>query len=471
MDKFKFPNFNVEWKFPDGSTNGGFITKSQVDFLYEYYPEGHKIFNKKFYPDITTYIEEKYIKDDGTISKKMISSIHEVNRCAVSYQMDSVTILMAHLFGNKINYSNMTYGVIDEKLKDSFTRYKQISDLKNFDSIIYKFVEQNFIFGHSAIIFYYKNGKTKAKVLSYGNGDELYCKYDIHGEQITLFRRYKPDIDDGEGNTISEILIDKIDNSGIKTYTSDGKIYSEDVNPISDIPFIYYKRKDGAIWTHAQSQIENHEVMISRLSEDNRTKAKSKLIFTGIENTNNGNGKSKKNFQANKIGEQDIFLLSGDGDAKLIQPASLSEAFKFEFELGRENIFNSMGIVYPKHKSSGDMPTGSMKMMFFPTERKCMELIHEYNEVLDNINSIFKSFITIEYPNLGFDKLEIMASIRLFSPQDDSTTTQNMIQGVASGIFSKETAQEKFYLAEYNNVQLCRDEMIKEKMDNLPIVE
>ena len=75
----------------------------------------------------------------------------------------------------------------------------------------------------------------------------------------------------------------------------------------------------------------------------------------------------------------DLIITDSDGDFKLVNGAEISTQFEFEFNTQLELIYNSLGIVFPKHKSSGDMPTGSMKMMFYPTERIVMSLIHEYD--------------------------------------------------------------------------------------------
>ena len=75
-------------------------------------------------------------------------------------------------------------------------------------------------------------------------------------------------------------------------------------------------------------------------------------------------------------------------------------------------------MVFPKSKSSGDMPTGSMKMMFYPTERIAYQLINEFNSIIDKINRIVKDGIMFEMPNIANDiaKMNITVFIKMFTP-------------------------------------------------------
>ena len=149
-----------------------------------------------------------------------------------------------------------------------------------------------------------------------------------------------------------------------------------------------------------------------------------------------------------------MFVTDTDGDFKLIPSAEISTQFEFEYNAQKEIIFDSLGVVFPKHKSSGDMPTGSMKMMFYPTERVVMSLINEFDDSIDKINKIVKQGFVNEFPSSAPDILEgnIKASIRLFTPQDDVTRNESIASLLSKGVISEETAAEECTIAANNEV-------------------
>ncbi len=461
------PSFNVKWRYP--TPDGTYIEKTEVDFDKEYHPTGHKINSPKYYPDITI-VKTKRKKDPSTgkYTTTETNEIFPVKRVVVTLQADSVQILLPHLLGNKISYSNTSIKAVDITDTEIFNKYSTIAENKNFNTNWAEFVKATFTWGHAAMFFYSgEGGKTRCRVYSYGNGDILRCITDINGRPVTLYRKYSPQIVDEAGVEKNITLVDVIDKSGCKTYTDGGEPYAQDkwitnVSPVT--PFVYHKRTEGAIWAMAQSGIDNLELLLSALSNDNISKAKAKYVITGSKATTkagaNRTSTTTLNHQTTKIGDVDFFV-GGEGvDMKMLQGASLSEAFKFEYEAGIESVFNTIGIVYPEQKSSGDMPTGSMKMMFFPTERKCMILIDEYNSVLDAANAIFKAFVTLEYQDdmRGLDKVEISASIKLFTPQADYDKALILQIGSQIGALSNECLQSEFPEAKQNNAQMIKKE-------------
>ena len=82
-----------------------------------------------------------------------------------------------------------------------------------------------------------------------------------------------------------------------------------------------------------------------------------------------------------------------------------------------------------------------MKMMFYPTERVVMSLIHEFDAAIDHINSIVKQGFVSEYPQYTTQIAEgnIRASIRMFTPQDDGTKADSLVKLKQANIISGET--------------------------------
>jgi hypothetical protein len=167
--------------------------------------------------------------------------------------------------------------------------------------------------------------------------------------------------------------------------------------------------------------------------------------------------------QTTSAGTTDIVITDATGDFKLISGADISTQFKFEWETSLEIISNKLGMVFPKSKSSGDMPTGSMKMMFYPTERIVFQLINEFNAILDKVNRVVKEGIMFEMPVLASDiaGMKITAYIKMFSPQDDGSVMTSLGQAKQYGTLSTQTVAENMPYAANDEVKRLEEEAQK----------
>lgn len=434
--------FNVkkQWSLPVPTGNNvlkpSFRKVSQVKFFNEYFPSGHKIYDGSWYEDIT-------IMDDNGRYR----GTHFVNRISMPIQAMSIDIILAHLLGNKTH-------LVDSTLKEneSLPVYKEFWENKNLDTARYELIKSALALGDGAILFYKGKDGLMWKLLSLFNDDYFHMEYDKYGEPIKFFRYYENYCDVYEEETVS-------------TYTNENGVWElisgEDAiqhHGFKGIPVVYKKRESGAFWSPVQSNIENAEKMLSRLSEDNRSKFKS-LYHLKTDNPN-----SVQNVTA---GMTDMIVTDTDGDFKLVPSSSLSQQFEFEYTTQMELIFNSLGIVFPKHKSSGDMPTGSMRLMFYPSERVIMPLIHEFNQTLDEINEIAKQAFVAENPSRQSDivKGNIRASIDRYTPEEDATINSSVVELYKAGVISGETASEQCTYAS-NNEETRKESERKRKIEH-----
>lgn len=447
--------FEKMWEFPlpkndyksydTGELN---LLVNQQAFYDQYFLSGHQIFNPIYYPDIEIEVEKDVTNQDGSITKKIVKETHLVNRIGFPFQKQCITIILAHFLGNKITFEDVTIG---NKNPDVLALYKNIWDTKNMNTILYKFLHANLSLGDSSIVFYKKpndNNKVSALVYSLFTDDKITVSRDKYGNVTTLYRKYS--ILDENGK--KKIQYDEITKGKWITYDSDFKRISTPIEENTGYNFfncVYHRRKEGAFWTPAQNLIDNIELMVSRLSEDNRTKTIPKYFIKAEE---------PDEIDAEKIGSSDVLIGGKDDDMKLLSGSEISTSFSYEYDLMLDNIYHQLGIVYPKHKSSGDMPTGSMKMMFYPTERVVTELINEFNSVLDDINTCFKNAISLEYPDKGFDKIDIRASFKLFTPQDDKDHDSNVRNNFSAGLTSKSTAVESISTNSNDEINKIKEE-------------
>lgn len=435
MDNIMDLNFDKEktWELAEPTSDNVGRAKTrkvtQVKFYNEYYPSGHRIFDDNNYKDVTV------IDKNGAII-----DIYRVNRISIPIQSMAIDIILAHLLGNKTH-------IVDSTLKENeaLPLYKEYWQTVNIDTARYELIKSCLALGDGAVLFYYDNGELRWQVLSFFNKDHFHMEYDKYGKPFRFYRYYndKCDVYDDENCT---------------TYTFDEKWKQERRVPhgFKGMPIAYHYRMDGAFWTPTQNNIDNLELMVSRLSEDNRKKFKSIYHLKTHD---------AKNVQTKTMGLTDMVVTDTDGGFSLVQPAPMSEQFRFEYETQLEIIFNSLGIVFPKHKSSGDMPTGSMKMIFYPTERVVMSLIHEFDSVIDDINEIIKQGFVSKFPK-HIDNItngNIRASIRMFTPQDDESKVRSITELKRYGVLSSETASEEAPYSSNN------EETRKEKERNAEI--
>ena len=412
------------WQIPQPSSDNGdpvFKEVTQTKFFNEYHPTSHKIFDKGWYMDIGIEDEE------GNMQYIPIS------RVAVPFQSMSIDIILSHLLGNKTYLSDSTL-----KENPSLPLYREYWDEANIDIARYKFVKNVLSLGDGALIFYRDKDKgLQYQSLSMFDGDEFYMELDKYNEPMRFFKYYGKKCDVYDDNYVSTYVMGEND--------EDWKLELSSPHGFRGMPVVYHNRPQGAFWTPVQSNIETLEKMLSRLSEDNKTK------FKSLYNLKTDDPDSVRTVQSGNI---DMVVTDTDGDFKLIPAAEISSQFEFEYNAQKEIIFDSLGIVFPKHKSSGDMPTGSMKMMFYPTERVVMSLINEFDDSIDKINKIVKQGFVNEFPSSAPDILEgnIKASIRLFTPQDDVTRNESIASLLSKGVISEETAAEECSIAANNEV-------------------
>lgn len=446
-DEIKKPKY---WSFPKPKGNYSLdsyndttnVKVCQQKFYDEYHPSGHQIFNPAIYPDIPIIDEKGKIKDH-----------HRVNRISLPFQEESVEIVLAHLLGNKTQFKDSTVG---ENKSEILSQYKEFWDVKNIDTLRNDLIKSVLAVGDGAVLFYRDTDlkEFKWKVLSFLDGEEIYEHKDKYGE-LDYFGRFYSLTD--ETGTIVEYcdILDKKANTTFKNTEKGWTVVDSALHGFKEIPVVYYKRKGGAFWTPVQNNIHNLEVMFSRLSEDNRVKAKSRYHLK----TDNPD-----QVQTTTAGTTDIVITDGTGDFKLIAGADISTQFKFEWETNLEVVSNKLGMVFPKSKSSGDMPTGSMKMMFYPTERIVFQLINEFNSILDKVNRIVKEGIMYEMPELANDiaKMKITAYIKMFTPQDDGSVMTSLGQAKQYKSLSAQTVAENMPYAANDEVKRLEDEAQKE---------
>jgi len=437
--------FNKIWSFPrpkKSYINETFNSQyddekvSQQRFYDEYHVSGHKIFDRYYYKDI-----ELVDKDDKLIGYQ------EVDRLAFPIQFECIDIILAHVLGNHTQFKDSTVG---ENKYDLIAKYKEYWDTKNMETFRNDFIKAALSVGDVAGLFYFDEGVLCTKIFSFLDGERIYAKNDKYGK-LEYFGRFYSIME--AGNLVS--YCDIVDNAYSTTYKqftdSTWAVVSKGLHGFKRIPVVYHFRKGGAFWTPAQNNIDKLEILVSELSEDNHSKTRA-IYHIATD--------KPESLGQDRTGGATTVVTDKDGKFSMLQGADISTQFTTTYDILTERIMNPLGMVYPKSKSSGDMPTGSMKMMFFPTERTGVQIHHEFNAPLDAINSLVKEGMIRETPKLASEliALNISASFKMYTPQDDGSVMTALGTAKQNGSLSEQTVAENMPYAANDETKRLEDQ-------------
>lgn len=432
-------------------SNATYQIVTQDDFLREYDPSGHKIWDRSYYMDrIKT-------NDQGQ------TYIHYVERNAFAFQSVITTKRLTHLWGNSIKFTNSSPNPTIEQ--DALMRdFKQGWAKKNMEEGLFACGKSEAITGDAAICFYLKNGVVGYKTFSYQNGEILYPHYDrFTGKLNTFGRQYKSYGNDGV--TIINEYLDVWDDRNLTTYqrtnnliTKVKKIIGLDgweligspkPHGFQRIPVAYKRNAIGACWSLAQDSIDKYELGVSNLSENNKAYAFRILYLKGEQINNHFDSTGSVN------------LITGDkeSEAKFLERADASTSFELQLKILRQNIFTNSFSVEPPEVKGGDLPGVTIKLLYSPAVEKAMEEAKEWNYFIDDCLSLFKYGYGMEIgKSAQFEALDIRGEIVPYVHQN-SMEIQTILNGaVTSGILSKQTASENGVYSSNNEFEKIRKE-------------
>lgn len=419
----------------------------QSEFLRQYYPTGHKIYDETIYPDV-------YREDPDNPGKFYIQPI---TRVAFAFQQVIATKQVVHLVGNDIQFE-LAGKTEDEK--EELVKNRLLLDFKqgwldtNMELQFYEAVNSIKITGDAAIVLYFgKDNKPHAKTLSFLNGDKLYPHYDNEGNLTLFARKYFAYDEDGKANTeFVEIwdekylyrakksvgtLKDNVKNKIKEIFGLSGySIYEKKEHGFNTIPIAYFRDKHGACWLPAQSTIEQYELSVSYLCENN--KANAFPIFyskgEGVDIVGDMNGSVKA-----------ITVSDPSGEIGYLKHGDVSAAFHTQLTLLYNAIYEQTFAVKPPELKSGDLPGVALKLMYSPAIEKA---IHDANELLPFINKLVDLVKYAHGYYIGKQasllELPINAWIEPYVHQNVAELTNNLAMAVQNKFLSKQTASERF---------------------------
>lgn len=433
--------------------------KTQEDFLREYYPSGHRIWDKLEYPDI---IKENPEYDPKDPSKGKQYYLQPITRCAFAFQQVIATKHTLHMTGNDVQFelANGTENLDkEEEEQKNLTVFKKGWLMSNMEIVHFEAVNSYMIVAEAAVVGYMDNGKFGAKPLSFKNGDYLYPHFDSITGELTVFARKYYDTDEEGNNQIEwvEVWDDTYMYRFKNDVRRDASLVSQAIVKIKDIfgmngyalvekkkhgfPFIpvaYIRNDDGPCWSPVQRNIEDYEEAFSYLCESN--KAYAFPIFYV-----KGDGEEISIGGDDMTGAvKSIAMNNKDNDAGFLDGTDASDAFATQLNKSYELIYELSFTVKPPELKSGDLPGVAIKLLYSPAIEVAMNDAQRMQPFLDKLVEIAKYGIGWENNiTASLADLDINAWVEPYIHQNKAELITNLATAVQNEFLSKQTASER----------------------------
>lgn len=448
---------------------------TQADFLREYYPSSHLIFDPEAYPDIYKYDEDK---------KKWFKQ--PITRTAFAFQQVIATKHTLHLTGNDVQFE-IADGAFDKQEEETYQKnlikFKKGWLLANMEVRNFEAIHALMIVAEAAVVGYIDNKKFGAKTLSYLNGDTLYPHFNSITGDLELFARKYYDYDDNgiERTEYVEVWDETylyrykrgVNEEGImstlkKIFNLDGfKLISKEPHGFQFIPVAYVRNDNGPCWHAVQKNIEDYEEAFSYLCESNKAYAFPIMYLKGAGEDINVIGDSKG---AAKM----ISINSEEGEAGFLNGTDASNAFATQLDKSYELIYELSFTVKPPELKSGDLPGVALKLLYSPAIEAGMNDAQMLQTFLNKLVEIVKFGVGYEENETAtFMALPINAWIQVYVHSNNTETITNLATAVQNKFISHQTASERCPDFPKNDEysRIMEEEKEKQQMDLLVQLE
>lgn len=413
---------------------------TQDDFLREFDPHGHAINSIIYYPNL--------IFADETNPSKYKMKVR--SRVAVAWQKRIHTKRLVALTGFDPDIS-IARNKTGKEAQETLSKFKEGWCIKDMDCGVHKAISSDLKVGDVAFVGYKDEGEFGYRIFAYDKGDTLFPHYDPITGEIALFgRMFHTYIMNQEGLLIQQTILDVWDKENYMQYTrEEGPIiegvdeWSISIQPKSHgFPFcpVSYHRYGGPCWADSQSLIEQHELSMSQLAENNAQYALRILYTLGAEFELEGatDGTPK-------------LINSTDPNAKVgfLEPADASESFKLQIDKLEKDIMRcSFAVETPEISAGSNIKALAAKMMMADSFEKALDDSKEYQGFLDKITKIFiEGYGTESKLRSQFLDLHVKVKLQPWVFLAESEVVSTVVQLVAAGVLSKQSATEYIYEA------------------------
>jgi len=437
------------------------LVKTQADFLREYYPTSHRIYDTEAYPDIWKQNPD-WDPDDPKSGKRWYKQ--PITRTAFAFQQVIATKHILHVTGNDVQFE-LADGVgslsKSDKDKENLVKFKKGWLQAGMETVMFDAMSSYMITGDTAIIGYMHEGKYGATALSYKKGDTLYPHFNsVTGELEVFARKYydygsdgqvriawvevwddtymyrfKDETVDPERNIVSRTM-DKIKGLfGISGFN----LVSKERHGFPFIPVAYLRNDEGPCWAAVQKNIEDYEEAFSYLCENNKAYAfpifyvksdDDDIEITGDELT--GAAKFVK-------------MSGGEGnEAGFLNGTDASNAFATQLNKSYELIYELSFTVKPPELKSGDLPGVALKLLYSPAIEAASNDAQKAQPFLNKVVTMTKYGIGLQENMIAtMTALPINAWIEPYVHQNFTEEITNLATAVQNKFISRQTASER----------------------------
>lgn len=425
-------------------------TVTQADFIRQYHPYSHQVFDRSVYPDIYREVFEPVLDEEGQETGKTVRNtyVEHVPRYAFAFQQIITLKQLIHTTGNDTQF-DLDGGSGEERAK--LGTFRTGWSQSGIEYAWFKFVESVKRTGDGAVVGYFDNGVFGVRHLSYFDGSILYPQYDPYSGRMNLFARQYSAYDARGGKTTDWVEV--WDDRNFRRYrmgTGEGRNAKERILGVFGIngyelveskphgfpflPVVYYRDPVGACWTPAQGNCDGYDIAFSQLSHNNKAYG---FPILGLKGDNIGT-------EHDLDGTIKMLTMGPDDDAKFLSANSASENFLKELDTLYKMIYETCFTVTPPSLKSGDLPAAALKILYSPAYEKAITDSQDLQPALDSLVKISKFGIGLQNRDtLGIGALMIKAWIKPYVHINESAVMQDLAVGIQNGFISRETASER----------------------------
>lgn len=419
---------------------------SQDRYLQELDPDSHDVLFDQNIPQITMKVNKGYIE---VKYKKM----------AVPFQRLIRDKQVLHLCGNPMVFTLLNREPSEVETK-CFIDFKQYWNMRNMDGLRTKMVSAQKSMGDAGLLFYFdRNGRVKAKLLSYEQGYVLCPHNDDNGDRLLESVYYHSGDSD---------YIDSYDDTymyrHVRTFNGDS-VYDgtwQRLPPVkhgfSEIPLITKRGK--VAWDNVQSLIEVYEVIYNIFLVVQKRHGWGILYIKG-----QFADEGKKIAGAIVLNDRS---LDGNGSAEFKQAPS-PEGMLQTLELMEESIQKGSGCTFilPKDISlSGDISGVAVEISQSLDNETALQGVIDWQNVADKMARLFKEGLAKEMVHNGinskavtqFKSVNIGASFKIWKPRSETEYNSMLLSLKGGGGISEDTLIEK-------NTESSPDEKIRRRKE------
>lgn len=418
---------------------------TQSDFLREYYPSAHQIFDPITFPDV--------IRKNPETGEEVTQLI---TRTAFAFQQVIATKHTMHMTGNDVQFElaedDESITKVDE-LQDYLLKFKKGWLMAHLETAHFDAVRSYMITGDAAVVGYIDKGKFGVKSLSYIDGDTLYPHYDSITGELCLFARKYYDYDEDGTSRIEWVEV--WDEKYLRRYKRDLKGNSL-VARIKDffgmtgyaldsivehgfnfVPVAYCRNEDGPCWSGVQQNIEDYEEAFSYLSESNKAYGFPIFYIKGDGDAVSLQGDMNGSVKA-------VIMNDTDSDAGFLNGTDASNAFATQLNKNYDLIYELSFTVKPPELKSGDLPGVAIKLLFSPAIEVALVDSQKMSKFINDLVKIAKYGIGSELNmTASMVNLPVIAWVEPYVHQNDTELITNLATAVQNGFLSKQTASER----------------------------